>query len=121
MTDTQHTPGPWTIAANMYGIGNMRVHGVEAKQGSVTQSIANCGWDDRGESAANARLIAAAPETAAERDKLKAINAELLTALREALDWNQADIDGLEDISPDMDMLEARRDVIQDAIAKAQP
>ena len=30
----------------------------------------------------HARLIAAAPETAAERDKLKAINAELLAALQ---------------------------------------
>lgn len=32
---------------------------------------------------ANARLIAAAPETAVERDKLKAINSELLEALQQ--------------------------------------
>lgn len=31
---------------------------------------------------ANARLIATAPETAAERDRLKEVNAELLKALR---------------------------------------
>ncbi len=36
-------------------------------------------WDGTRE--ANARLIAAAPETAAERDRLREINAELLAAL----------------------------------------
>lgn len=59
---TQHTPGPWAIAANMYGIGNLRVEGVEVSRDGITQPIANCGWDHRGESAANARLIAAAPD-----------------------------------------------------------
>lgn len=34
---------------------------------------------------ANARLIAAAPETAAERDRLKEVNAELLEACKRAL------------------------------------
>jgi hypothetical protein len=34
---------------------------------------------------ANARLIAAAPETAAERDRLKEVNAELLAALKAML------------------------------------
>ena len=37
------------------------------------------------QSAADARLIAAAPETAAERDRLKQINAELLAALEECI------------------------------------
>jgi hypothetical protein len=41
------------------------------------------GWQSECEvREANARLIAAAPETAAERDRLKALNAELLEALR---------------------------------------
>jgi hypothetical protein len=38
---------------------------------------------DMQESIANANLIAAAPETAIERDKLKEVNAELLEALKE--------------------------------------
>jgi hypothetical protein len=38
--------------------------------------------DKQAEREANARLIAAAPETAAERDRLKALNAELLEVLR---------------------------------------
>ena len=37
--------------------------------------------DGRSQDKANAHLIAAAPETAAERDRLKAINTELLAAL----------------------------------------
>jgi hypothetical protein len=54
---TKHTPGPWRIAADMHGIGNMPVHGVEAADGTA---IANCGkWKG---AEANARLIAAAPE-----------------------------------------------------------
>jgi hypothetical protein len=62
MDNVKHTPGPWEIANDMYGIGNMKVYGVECKQNGIRQPIANCGWDDRGESEANARLIAAAPE-----------------------------------------------------------
>jgi hypothetical protein len=45
----------------MYGIGNLKVHGVEFTRDGITQPIANCGWDDKGEAEANARLIAAAP------------------------------------------------------------
>ena len=40
---------------------------------------------------ANARLIAAAPETAAERDRLKEVNAELLEALKDAVSALDAD------------------------------
>jgi hypothetical protein len=36
---------------------------------------------------ANARLIAAATETAAERDRLRHVNADLLAALRELSEW----------------------------------
>jgi len=59
---TQHTPGPWAISAAMYGVGNLKVHGVEFTRDGITQPIANCGWDDKGEAEANARLIAAAPD-----------------------------------------------------------
>lgn len=39
-----------------------------------------------GEAEANGNLLAAAPETAAERDRLKEINAELLEAAKTSLD-----------------------------------
>jgi hypothetical protein len=38
------------------------------------------------EGMANARLIAAAPETAAERDRLREVNAELVAALKQAFE-----------------------------------
>lgn len=55
-----HSPGPWYFTANMYGINNMRVFGVENLNGPFPEGVANCGvgvWSE-----ANARLIAAAPE-----------------------------------------------------------
>lgn len=54
-----HTPGPWAFTADMYGLHNMRVFGAADARGN---GIANCGYDERGECEANARLIAAAPE-----------------------------------------------------------
>lgn len=55
MTTAQFTPGPWTVAADMRGLGNVPVAGVETSAGLA---IANCGT--HGE--ANARLIASAPD-----------------------------------------------------------
>ena len=49
--------------------------------------IAKCNDED------TARLIAAAPETAAERDRLQAINAELVTALEAILPWLETDVE----------------------------
>lgn len=57
-------------------------------------------------SATNARLIAAAPE--------------LLAALREVEAWNSSDIRGYDDISPNMEMLEARRRWVRAAILRAK-
>ena len=74
----KHTPGPWQARA---GIGRWNVTTTAAPRTFNICSINT----DRLEQDANARLIAAAPETAAERDRLKAINAELVTALRIAL------------------------------------
>lgn len=54
-----HTQGPWSYTADMYGLDNMRVFGVNDATGN---GVANCGYDGKGESMANARLIAAAPE-----------------------------------------------------------
>lgn len=55
-----HTPGPWHFTANMYGINNKRVYGVEDKNSPFPEGVANCGFGIGSE--ANARLIAAAPE-----------------------------------------------------------
>ncbi len=83
MSDSRHTPGPWRVNnvfidnnPNRYIVGQARWGG---------RNIADCGTsvgDDRDTNEANARLIAAAPETAADRDKLKAENASLLAALK---------------------------------------
>lgn len=79
---TAHTPGPWRI-------GNRhpcRVIAVRESPDAGTWVADTCREQDEGteqpEQLANARLIAAAPETAAERDRLKALNAELLAALQ---------------------------------------
>lgn len=80
---TQHTPGPW----------NETSRDITTSIGGESLYIARCfskgepqpGWRNPGctnaEAKANARLIAAAPETAAERDKLKELNAVLVDAL----------------------------------------
>ncbi len=70
-----HTPGPWSIKD---GARTFYIHGSEDKY--IIAEAHRDYADPQRES--NARLIAAAPETAAERDRLKAINAELLTALK---------------------------------------
>lgn len=78
MTDMKHTPGPFHVGANQ----PTRVFAVNG------QIIADCDKDHIGIPIfeANARLFAAAPETASERDRLKAINAELLVAVNTAED-----------------------------------
>ena len=69
--EARHTPGPWRVetATDSFGWVNHAV---------------NSGRDYGSEqNAANARLIAAAPETAAERDHLRAVNAEMMGALEQ--------------------------------------
>lgn len=81
---SEHTPGTWFFdgstficARTVYKVDRSRivasVHSFELRGGD-------------NEKQANGRLIAAAPETAAERDRLKEVNAELLAALRGMLD-----------------------------------
>lgn len=82
---SKHTPGPWFVDAHK----NVVAEG----GGLVAFPCISAGFDQE----ANARLIAAAPETAAERDRLKEINAELLDALTEIVaaadgnGWKQLD------------------------------
>ncbi len=44
----------------------------------------------------------------------------LMRALREIKAWNANDIRGYEEITPDMDMLKARRKVINEALKAAK-
>ena len=67
-----HTPGPWhQHVSDINGVVSVR-----KKDGTVICQV----WKPN--DLTHARLIAAAPETAAERDRLKAINAKLLAALK---------------------------------------
>ena len=93
---TQHTPGPWAIVDD----GTIRAaHAVknsdqmadyrgaiicDMKAGTgCSQWPAIAREHAQPEAEANARLIAAAPETAAECNRLREINAELLAAVKE--------------------------------------
>lgn len=84
----KHTPGPWRV---------MKANPSLVLGGALGYLVANCqnGRKSNDEDEANARLIAAAPETASERDRLKEINAELLAALQKVLHHipvNDADV-----------------------------
>ena len=94
---SKHTPGPWKahFEEAYYVTGPDR--GRVAMMLNLKGAHGLGGRRTGEESAANARLIAAAPETAAERDRLKEINAELLDALTEIVaaadgnGWKQLD------------------------------
>lgn len=73
---TEHTPGPWIYESETKTIRSKPANYWLASMDS---------WDGAVNNEANARLIAAAPETAAERDRLKDINADLLAALEAAV------------------------------------
>ena len=72
---SEHNPGPWQIGPKLHGFVFTVVNPTgDAETGNWL--VAGVRWEQ------DARLIAAAPETAAERDRLKEVNAELLAALR---------------------------------------
>lgn len=73
-----HTPGPWAVHKNK---GEAVPYAIRDKGTFLIGEIYGSTIGDPDEVLANARLIAAAPETAAERDHLKVINAMLLEAL----------------------------------------
>ena len=82
---TKHTPGEW------FHDKGKKPWTVRDEQGAV---IAICpiyklqGIErSRDELEANTKLIADSPKTAAERDRLKAVNAELLAAMNKILEW----------------------------------
>lgn len=70
---TQHTPGPWATSRDGVPEDHIQITiYAEATGKRVATAF---------ETEANAALIAAAPETAAERERLRAVNAELVAAL----------------------------------------
>ena len=76
---TQHTPGPWTLGPvepAEISKGHWITHG------SYKGVIGILGGSP---SEANAALIAAAPETAAERDRLRQVNEVMLNALKDTI------------------------------------
>ncbi len=77
---TKHTPGPWHIGV-CTAYNKWDVYGELGELVAVADAV----FTNLATAQANASLIVAAPETAAERDRLKASNAELLEALRDVL------------------------------------
>jgi hypothetical protein len=87
MNESKPTPGPWYVS--QVGLTNGGERPITTEDGRIctvdcqTPFKRGEGWQSECEvREANARLIAAAPETAAERDRLKEVNAELLEVLR---------------------------------------
>ena len=71
---SKHTPGPWEVDELEHSLVR------SSDRYPITNTFRH--FRDKSECHANARLIAAAPETAAERDHLKALNAEMLEVLQ---------------------------------------
>ena len=91
MTNAKHTPAPW-ITDDFGDKSDIARHVMNGNGNGATYicklplvNSAGVRSDAYKSQEANARLIAAAPETAAERDKLKVINAELLATLERIL------------------------------------
>ena len=87
MTDTKHTPGPWEaidISGDDPEWDAWEIWPVETTPEArpIGHSIGTA--QPRIFGAANAALIAAAPETAADRDRLAEVNAGLVDALEQA-------------------------------------
>ncbi len=76
---TQHTPGPWTTA-KYHADTREGIQIWDSVEGYIIADVVD---DQHDNSAANAALIAAAPETAAERDRLRQVNEVILKALRD--------------------------------------
>ena len=114
MSNATHTPGPWHLAKCEDGIVFAIAGGDESRFRSrallkMTTSV-NDTEEQIAEQNANARLIAAAPETAAERDRLKEVNAELLEVVRvcREREYNPFEPDNQSALYHRLEALEAR-------------
>lgn len=115
MKTAQHTPGPWVLkrrAKPFHGVANIR-DSAGRRICSFTAHRNHAGYCNA-EHEANARLIAAAPETAAERDRLKAINAELLEACKAVVERSEGKL-----YNTDQETGETFVNLLLNAIAKA--
>ncbi len=83
MSESKHTKGPWNASKSSRSQG-WSIYAEKLGIAYIFCSQDACPYDPA-EAKANACLIAAAPKTAAERDKLKAINADLLGTCEMAL------------------------------------
>lgn len=87
---TKHTPGPWRVieeeGCDRYGIDSTELSIIVFGSDELDED-GGCGvqGNTREEMAANADIIAAAPETAEERDGLRESNADLIEALKTLL------------------------------------
>ena len=73
----KHTPGPWFTVPTLTGAVSIN----KTAQVPIA-TVGGAGWHLGREMAeANAALIASAPDLLAERDRLRAVNADLLRAL----------------------------------------
>jgi hypothetical protein len=82
--NTTHTQGPWIAEyrnRSYFDIFAPSAHAADSPRASKVAEICSNGNKSIDEMRANARLIAAAPETAAERDRLRTINSELVDIL----------------------------------------
>lgn len=84
----KHTPGPWSVGPIIhYSRDGRAITGdipSVSMAGGCRALVVGLGASGL-ECAANAALIASAPDLLAERDRLRAVNAELVAALKEAL------------------------------------
>ena len=119
---TEYTPGPWRLDdyrgdSEGRSSDDICTGSYEDHNHISIATIWNCGgrgFPSDDEFVANTRLIAAAPETAAERDRLRGINADLLAALKMA----DAYFDAREQNSREVPNMVVRD--IRAAIAKAE-
>ena len=81
----QHTPGRWTMdkCPDAHGFSTIRPSDGSINGDTDAQPIATVYRPD------HALLIATAPETAAERDRLRAVNADLLALLGDVVSADQ--------------------------------
>ena len=121
-----HTPGPWAVVPNDGAyvkrpeIGTLRIEAPFPKEDILAIVVTDIPELQRC-AVANARLIAAAPETAAERDQLRVSKAELLAALDDLQACSASIIEGRLGVKNSLltDYNRARTAAL-DAIAKAK-
>ena len=84
---TQHTPGPWIVGGPVNDIGDFRIFS-ETKQDTLYCTV-EVGWGSQAKeiAAANARLIAAAPDLL---EALQAITAGVIEGLNSEGDYMHA-------------------------------